>query len=759
MRTYIPLLLLAAAAARGQELKPLDGTQPFTQRGDISAQMVEGIDRWLDRATAQTADDRNGAWRRAATGKEWESFVEAHREKLRQILGAKDARTPGTLEEIGESGDGLPDVTGNGFTVRRVRWPIFEGVNGEGLLFRPAAPPRATIIVVPDADETPEQCAMAQRLALQGCLVLVPVLVDRSDKWSGNDAVQRSTNQPGREWIYRQAFELGRTIIGYEAQKIFAAVDALTAPDSTLRAPAILGIAGYGEGGLLALHCAALDARFQAAMVSGYFGPRENLYVEPIYRNLFGFLKEFGDAELAAMIAPRRLIVEYSSEPEINGPPKPSAARTGAAPGVIRTPAISEVESEIARANWFRAGSNQGEFAALFSGPNGQPGPAGSRPALEAFLRALNVPPTDASQQETVPIAASQPFVDERQRRTVRELERFTQSLVRMHERARNDAVWSKAKPGADWDAVRRELQTRLWEQCIGKLPPNRLPPNPQTRIIREAPKWVGYEVRLDVMPDVFAWGWLLIPRDIKPRERRPVIVCQHGLEGLPEDTVNDTPPANAIYKAFAARLADQGFVVYAPHNPYRGGDKFRTLQRKANPLGLSLFSFIIAQHEAATEWLAGLPFVDPDRIAFYGLSYGGKTAMRVPAMIDRYCLSICSGDFNEWIYKVVSPEYRDSYMFGGEYEMSEWNLAAVANHAEMAMLIAPRPFMVERGHNDRCATDELVGYEFAKVLRGYTKLGIPDRAEIEWFDGPHTIHGAGTFEFLHNHLGWPGGK
>ena len=66
---------------------------------------------------------------------------------------------------------------------------------------------------------------------------------------------------------------------------------------------------------------------------------------------------------------------------------------------------------------------------------------------------------------------------------------------------------------------------------------------------------------------------------------------------------------------------------------------------------------------------------------------------MRVPAMIDRYCLSICSGDFNEWIYKVVSPEYRDSYMFGGEYEMSEWNLAAVANHAEMAMLIAPRPF------------------------------------------------------------------
>jgi len=129
---------------------------------------------------------------------------------------------------------------------------------------------------------------------------------------------------------------------------------------------------------------------------------------------------------------------------------------------------------------------------------------------------------------------------------------------------------------------------------------------------------------------------------------------------------------------------------------------------------------------------------------------------MRVPAMLDRYCLSICSGDFNEWIYKVVSTEYRGSYMFTGEYEMPEWNLAAVANHAEMAMLISPRPFMVERGHDDGVGADEWIGYEFAKVRRGYTKLGISERAELEWFDGPHMIHGVGTFEFLHKQLAWP---
>ena len=283
------------------------------------------------------------------------------------------------------------------------------------------------------------------------------------------------------------------------------------------------------------------------------------------------------------------------------------------------------------------------------------------------------------------------------------------------------------------------------------------MPPNPKSRLLFEKEKWRAYEVTLDVLPDVFAWGWLLVPKGLKPGERRPVVVCQHGLEGVPEDTVNPDPkgPAYHFYKGFATQLAEQGFITYAPHNPYRGQDKFRVLQRRANPLGLSLFSFILAQHDVTTQWLAGLPFVDPQRIAFYGLSYGGKTAMRLPALLDRYCLSICSGDFNEWIRKVVSPEYRGSYLFTGEYEMPEWNLANTANYAEMAMLIAPRPFMVERGHDDGVGLDEWVGYEYAKVRRGYVKLGVADRTEIEWFDGPHTIHGVGTFEFLHKHLGF----
>jgi hypothetical protein len=126
---------------------------------------------------------------------------------------------------------------------------------------------------------------------------------------------------------------------------------------------------------------------------------------------------------------------------------------------------------------------------------------------------------------------------------------------------------------------------------------------------------------------------------------------------------------------------------------------------------------------------------------------------MRVPAVVERYCLSICSADFNEWVQKCVTTESPYSYLFTGEYEMPEWNLGHTFNYAEMASLIAPRPFMVERGHDDGVAPDQWVAYEYAKIRRMYDKLGLGQRTEIEFFNGPHTINGAGTFRFLEKHL------
>jgi hypothetical protein len=61
---------------------------------------------------------------------------------------------------------------------------------------------------------------------------------------------------------------------------------------------------------------------------------------------------------------------------------------------------------------------------------------------------------------------------------------------------------------------------------------------------------------------------------------------------------------------------------------------------------------------------------------------------------------------------------------------------------------------MVERGHADMVAPDEWVAYEYAKVRFFYdTKMKMPEKTAIEFFDGPHTINGKGTFEFLRRFL------
>jgi hypothetical protein len=258
----------------------------------------------------------------------------------------------------------------------------------------------------------------------------------------------------------------------------------------------------------------------------------------------------------------------------------------------------------------------------------------------------------------------------------------------------------------------------------------------------------------LDVFPDVFAYGILLLPKDLKPGEKRPVVVCQHGLEGRPTDIIQGDHPA---YHDFAAKLCERGFITFSPQNPYIFTDRFRTLQRKAQPLGKSLFSIIVPQHQQIVNWLKTQPNVDGDRIAFYGLSYGGKSAMRIPALVTDYCLSICSADFNEWVLKNASTRENFSYIWTGEYEIFEWDLGSTFNYAEMAALICPRPFMVERGHFDGVGEDHWVGYEYAKVRHLYAaQLKIGDKTEIEWFVGPHTINGQGTYQFLHKHLNWP---
>jgi cephalosporin-C deacetylase-like acetyl esterase len=720
-RLLLPLLAFTAALHA-----QLPGTLPLEPNSDFSATMVAGIDKMALRLIEQSKAGRKPT-----------------REKLKAALGMVDERVPVTaLELVGDTSAPALLLENELCRVFRVRWPVFDGVHGEGIYVQPKRRPNARVIYLPDADGTPEKL-VDEWLLTTGCEVIIPALVSRGTEFSTNETFAVKTNVPHREWVYRQSYELGRHLIGYEVQKALAVVDWYKSQPEQV--PVL--IAGVGEGAMQAMHAAAIDERIDCVYSMGYFAPRESLWQEPIERNVFGLLRDFGDAEVAGLIAPRPLVLQHLFYPNYVVKMEASqGVRAIAAPGKLAAPDVAAFNAEIARTKSLAPTSLL--LAATQETNNEQiirhllP-----QAAADAALKSLKI---------TGAVISLKPDPT-RQKRLVRELEAFTQRLLVTTEMERKEQFWNKLplKSLSEYEAHTAPERERFWNEVIGRLPDPNLPVNAKSRLVRETDKVRIYEVTMDVWEDVFAWGWLCLPKDLKPGEKRPVVVCQHGLEGIPEDTINDDPQAKGFgpYQAFTLRLAEQGYVTFAPHNPYRGMHAFRTLQRKLNPLGLTLYSVINGQHQRILEWLKSQSWTQTEKIAFYGLSYGGKSAMRTPAVLKDYCLSICSGDFNEWVRKCVSTDMPMNYTHTHEYEIWEWNMGRTFNYAEMAALIAPRPFMVERGHNDGVGNDEWVNYEFAKVRRLYNKLGIGDRTTIEHFDAGHMIHGVGTYQFLKEKL------
>ncbi len=771
MKKLLLITLIITSAGYAQDGRSLLKGETLTWQGDLSERMVSGIDRFLTQKIAETKTSRQQEWtdRGQAGAAAWSAHLEKEREALKKIWGMTGERAIPAPETSMNPATFSPVSAGfGGATVIPVKWRVAHDLDMAGLLVQPKQAVKARLVMIPDADQAPELLAgicagktkdaaappPALYLAAQGVQVLIPVLISRSQEFSGSPLLNIYTNQPHREWIYRQGFDLGRHIIGLELLKIASCIDWLESqnPDSGIK-DMPLGVAGYGEGGMLALYTAAIDPRVSVLLTSGYLGNTEGVWKEPIYRNLHGSLRHAGNAELLAMSAHAKVLVEYSRSPEVTNPPLIEGRRGGAAPGTLTTPEKQAVENEIAQAQRYRKREKEGisvlsDQQKPFSHPFG----AGT---LVSLCKALRVSPGPVGSLSRSAAPSGWPDAREREKLLFRQMEDLIQSELEICEKKRNETFWPGITNIPEKDIASKTALREQFHQAIGKIPDPLLPPSPKIRLLESNDKWQKYEVALDVWNGVFAWGILVVPTAAREGKRLPVVVCQHGLEGLPDDMVTrDTSSGKfKVYKSIALDLAERAYVTFSPHNPYRGEDLFRVLQRKANPIGLSLFSVIAGQHQQIVNWLGSLDFVDRQKIGFYGLSYGGKSAMRIPALVEGYALSVCSGDFNEWIRKVATTRGTFSYQFTKEYEIYEWDLGNRFNYAEMAALIAPRPFMVEYGYHDGIGTAGWIGYEFGKVRKHYDLSGLGDRVEIDLFDGVHEIHGVKTYPFLDKHL------
>jgi len=568
-----------------------------------------------------------------------------------------------------------------------------------GVELRPnGAGPFPLVLIVPDisAAADAEAVRLAAHLRARGAAValipLVPRILHRQvgAPWGSG----RTEPISRREWLWRLATQVGQTLLGADAHLISAVADRLTArwPID----PARMALVGLGAGGLPALLAAARDERFRLVVARWRpdFDPLHDGAAWDILAP--GLWPRAFVPSLADEIAPRTAILIQAP-----GEPKPPLRTAQATPWLVdEAEAVEKVLAEGLRL---------------------QP-----PPRLEPL----------APRGVTGRLTRLQ---DER----FAALEKGYRRLVAAASR-RGPLGGSDLARFAEWQ---KEQRAALW-QIVGRYPEPDAPLRPQARLKHRDAEIAVYEVILPVYAGTFLRGLLAVPMDLKPGERRAAIHCQHGWQGSPEETHSP-----GIYAAFSDRLARRGYVTWAPQAHYAEQGALLRLYRKGVLWGGSDFGLMIRYHQRGLDFLQSLPFVAPERIGFYGLSYGGYTALWYGALEERLQVIVCSGHFNCWTLKTTDGEYRSAYMATNDREMYNFGLLNRFDHGEFAALICPRPFMVELGDQDLVMPHAWASREYERVRRLYAALGLAERTRIHWGHGGHQIFATRAFPFLERWL------
>jgi len=123
------------------------------------------------------------------------------------------------------------------------------------------------------------------------------------------------------QWINNMALPLGQTVTGMWAWDMHRLVDYAQSRQDCISDR--IGCAGLSGGGLQTLWASALDRRIKCAVISGYlYGFKESLL--DLHRNCscnyVPHLYEYVDmGDIAALIAPRPLLVETGTRDPLNG--------------------------------------------------------------------------------------------------------------------------------------------------------------------------------------------------------------------------------------------------------------------------------------------------------------------------------------------------------------------------------------------------------------------------------------------------------
>lgn len=322
------------------------------------------------------------------------------------------------------------------------------------------------------------------------------------------------------------------------------------------------------------------------------------------------------------------------------------------------------------------------------------------------------------------------------------ELHAFVRKQIDRSE-ARREDYWKLRGSVQKAAALRQEL-----EQWMGVPRKQALSAKPTLKLIRITSHFKAWEVRLPVEGGMEAIGHLLVPRT---GTRMPAVITQHGLGGQPKDITGVGEDPNSAYHEFGGRLAERGYVVFAPYVtvPIPQVDLINPIVRRAASAGMLRTAVEVIKLRRIVDFLQTRPEVDPQRIGYYGLSYGGYSAIWMGSMEPRLKAVIVSGHFNDWTAKVTSEELSICYLFHPDEDFFNWNVLNRFTHTELIAAMHPRPVMVEFADRDTTTTPEWHERAWQQVATLAGAWNMEQKWVRERFAGIHEIGGMRTFEFL----------
>jgi dienelactone hydrolase len=305
--------------------------------------------------------------------------------------------------------------------------------------------------------------------------------------------------------------------------------------------------------------------------------------------------------------------------------------------------------------------------------------------------------------------------------------------------------------------AWRERARARLVER-LGLPPAADTPLAPRFGPDRQRPGHIRRPVTFSTRPGLDAFGYLLIPGNLKTPA--PAVVCLPGhgrgvdeIVGIDDDGKDRDHP-DGYQHDFAVQAAGQGFVTLAlemlgfghRRDPAArgGGASASSCQPAAGAallLGESMPAWRAADTMRALDLLAGLPEVDAHRLGLVGISGGGTVALYTAALDPRVRATVLSGSFCTFRDSIYSISHCiDNYVPGilRDFEM-----------ADLVGLIAPRFVFVESGTRDPIFPRDGVQAAIDHAQAIYQALGAPGHLDHAFFEADHQFDGRAAFPRL----------